>query len=195
MSAHSSSRGTEAQTRIQQSSLPLLGRARSGVRALPVAAAPEEEVRTRISESGLDGSGECDCIALMKTKMLVVLLGGLVLVSGCVSTVNDRHAFALWPGSDSYESRYKRSVDQVYAAALDVLKANGTVLRETILNPGQGPVKTIEAKVNGRNVWVRVEPVDSEVTSVTVQVRTSVGTDQALTQSLQNQIGIKLAAG
>jgi hypothetical protein len=130
----------------------------------------------------------------MNTKMLVVLLGGLVLVAGCVSTVNDRHAFALSPGNDQFENRYKRSVDQVYAAALEVIKANGTVSRESILNPGATPVKTIEAKVNGRNVWVRVAQVDSEVTSVTVQVRTSVGTDQDLTQQLQNQIGVKLAA-
>jgi hypothetical protein len=131
----------------------------------------------------------------MKTKMLVVLFGGLVLVAGCVSTVNDRHAFALSPGNDQFENRYKRSVDQVYAAALDVIKANGTVSRETVLNPGTKPVKAIEAKVNGRNVWVRVEPVDGEVTAVTVQVRTSVGKDQYLTQYLQNQIGVKLAGG
>jgi hypothetical protein len=130
----------------------------------------------------------------MKTKMLVVLLGGLVLVAGCVSTVNDRHAFALSPGNDLFENRYKRSVDQVYAAAVDVIKANGTISRESILNPGANGVKTIEAKVNGRNVWVRVQAVDSEVTAVTVQVRTSVGTDQDLTQQLQNQIGVKLAA-
>jgi hypothetical protein len=131
----------------------------------------------------------------MYTKMLVVLLGGLVLVAGCVSTVNDRHAFALVPGNDLFENRYKRSVDQVYAAALEVIKANGTVSRETVLNAGTKPAKTIEGKVNGRNVWVRVEPVDGEVTAVTVQVRTSVGKDQDLTQFLQNQIGVKLASG
>jgi hypothetical protein len=132
----------------------------------------------------------------MKTKMLAMLFGGLVLVSGCVSTVNDQHAFALWPGSDSYESRYKRSVDQVYAAALDVLKASGTVVKESILNPSAAPAKTVEAKVNGRGVWVRVQPVDHEVTEIIVQVRTSAGgTDQTLAQQLQNQIGIKLAGG
>ena len=46
----------------------------------------------------------------MRMKMLVVLLGGLVFVAGCVSTVNDRHAFALSPGKDKFESRYKRPV-------------------------------------------------------------------------------------
>jgi len=132
----------------------------------------------------------------MNTKMLVVLLGGLVLVSGCVKTVNDRHSFAMSPGRDKFENRYERSVDQVYAASLDVVKLNGTILRETVISPATNAVRTIEAKVNSRKVWVRVEAVDPKVTSVKVQVRTSAGgTDLDLTQQLQNQIGIKLASG
>ena len=129
----------------------------------------------------------------MKTKMLVVLFGGLVLVSGCVSTVNDRHTFALSPKADRYEGRYERSVDQVYAAAVDVMKANGTISRETVINPGPNQVKAIEGKVNTRDVWVRVEPVDQKITSVTVQVRNKAGTDQQLTQELQKQIAVNLA--
>jgi hypothetical protein len=145
-------------------------------------------------ESGLDGGEKCGCIAMMKTKMLVALLGGLILVVGCVSTVNDRHAFALSPGKDKFESRYKRTVDQVYTAAQTVIKNNGTILRETIINPGTNQVKSIEGKINERSVWVRVQPVDAEVTSVTVQVRTSGGgTDLDLTQDLQTQIAIQLA--
>jgi aconitase A len=132
----------------------------------------------------------------MNTKMLVVLLGGLVLVSGCVQTVNDRHTFAVLPGTDKFESRYERSVDQVYAASLEVMKANGIVSRESVINPGANAVKAIEAKINGRNVWVRVQAVDAKVTSVTVQVRTpGGGTDINLTQQMQTQIGIRLAAG
>jgi hypothetical protein len=131
---------------------------------------------------------------LMKTKMLLALLGGLVLVAGCVSTVDDRHAFALAPGKDKFENRYERPVDQVYAAALQVVKASGVIERESVVSPGPNAVRTIEAKVNGRSVWVRVEPVDAKVTAVTLQVRTSGGgTDQDLAQQLTNQIGIKLA--
>ena len=130
----------------------------------------------------------------MKTKMLLLLLGGLVLVSGCVGTVNDRHTAAVPFVKDKFESRYDRSPDQVYAAALDVIKLNGTVSRESVVNPGPNQLKTIEAKVNGRNVWVRVEAVDPKATAVTVQVRTSGGgSDLDLTQQLQNQIGINLA--
>lgn len=131
----------------------------------------------------------------MKTKLSAILLGALVL-AGCVKTVNDRHAFALSPGKDKYESRYERSVDQVYAASLDVVKFNGIVNRESVINPGStNIIKSIEAKVNGRNVWVGVQEVDPKTTSVTVQVRTpGGGTDQSLTAELQKQIGINLAS-
>ena len=130
----------------------------------------------------------------MNTKMLVVLLGGLVLVSGCVSTVNDRHSFALSPGTDKFEGRYERPLDQVYQCAVEVMNANGTIARESVLNPGPTQVKTIEGKVNTRNVWVRVEAVDTKVTAVKVQVRTKGGgRDLVLTQELQKQIAIKLA--
>ena len=122
----------------------------------------------------------------MKTKMLVALFGALVLVAGCVGTVNDRSTAAVPFIKDQFEGRYKRPVDQVYAAAVEVLKLNGTLARESVINPGANQVKTIEAKVNGRNVWVRVQAVDATVTSVTVQVRTKGGgSDLELTQELQ----------
>jgi hypothetical protein len=129
----------------------------------------------------------------MKTKIQLALLGALVLVAGCVKTVNDRHTFALSPKTDKFEGRYERTVDQVYAAAVEVIKANGTISRETILNPGADQVKTIEARVNTRDVWVRVQAVDPKVTSVIVQVRNKAGTDQQLTQELQKQIAVNLA--
>jgi hypothetical protein len=131
----------------------------------------------------------------MKTKILVVLLGGLVLVAGCVGTVNERHTAAVPFVKDKFESRYERSPDQVYAAALEVIKFNGAIERQSIINPGPNQLQAIEAKVNGRSVWVRVEAVDPKVTSVTVQVRTSGGgSDLELTQELQKQIAIKLAS-
>ena len=130
----------------------------------------------------------------MKTKMLVVLFGGLVLVAGCVKTVNDRHTPAVPFVKDKFEGRYERPVEQVYAAAIEVIKVNGAIARESIINPGANQVKSIEGKVNGRNVWVRVEAVDPKVTSVVVQVRTQGGgSDLDLTQELQKQIAIRLA--
>ena len=127
--------------------------------------------------------------------MLLALLGGLVLVAGCVSTVNDRKTAAIPFVKDKFEGRYQRTPEQVYAAALEVIKFNGAVSRESIVNPGTNQLQTIEGKVNGRRVWVRVQAVDPKVTSVTVQVRTGGGgTDLDLTQQLQTQIAVKLAS-
>jgi len=131
----------------------------------------------------------------MKIKMLLALLGALVFVAGCVRTVNDRHTAAVPFTKDRFESRYQRPPDQVYAAALEVVKVNGTISRESIINPGTNQVHTFEAKINQRNVWVRVQAVDSSVTSVTVQVRTGGGgSDLDLTQQLQTEIALKLAS-
>jgi outer membrane murein-binding lipoprotein Lpp len=134
----------------------------------------------------------------MKSKMLLALVGALTLVAGCVKTVSDTNKAVVSPTlmafKDKYESRYERSVDQVYSASLDALKANGTISRESILDPGTNLVRAIEAKIDKRYVFVRVEPVDPKVTSVKVQARTTLGgTDQDLTAELQKQIGIRLA--
>ena len=126
--------------------------------------------------------------------MLVLLFGSLVLVAGCVSTVNDRSTAAVPFVKDKFEGRYERTPEQVYGAAVEVLKANGAIERESILSPGPNQVRTIEGKMNGRRIWVRVEPVDTKVSSVVVQVRTSGGgADLDLTQELQKQIAVKLA--
>ena len=131
----------------------------------------------------------------MKTKISLVLFGALVLVAGCVKTGSDRKTFAVSPFKDKFEGRYERPVEQVYAASVDVIRLNGVISRESIISPGgTNQVRAIEGKVNGRNVWVRVEAVDPKITSVIVQVRTKGGgTDITLTQELQKQIAINLA--
>ncbi len=135
----------------------------------------------------------------MKAKTLVAFLGILVLVAGCVKTVSDTKKPIVWPTlalfNDKFESRYERSVDQVYAAAVTATKANATILRESILDPGTNKVRAIEARADRRYIYVRVEAVDPKITSVKVQVRTKLGgTDLDLTQELQKQIAIALVS-
>ena len=142
----------------------------------------------------LDGGGESDWMARMKTKILASILGTLIIGAGCVSTVNDRSTVADPFVNDRLENRYERSMDQAYNAAVDVIKIMGAVEREAILNPGTNQVKTIEGRVNKRKVWVRVQSVDPKVTAVTVQVRTSAGaSDKPLTHEIATQIALKLA--
>src|SRR3974390_1596283 len=112
----------------------------------------------------------------MRTKQIfAALLGVSIVAVGCVKTVNDRHTAAVPFVKDKFEGRYERTVPQVYAAAVDVMKSMGSIERESVLSPGTNEVKTIEGKVNDRRVWMRVEPVDQKVTSVIVQARTSAG--------------------
>jgi hypothetical protein len=130
---------------------------------------------------------------------LVALLGLLVMAAGCVKTVSDTKKPVIYPAlalfNDKFESRYERTPDQVYAAALEAVKAKGTITRENIINPGSNQARSIDAKIDDRYVWVRVEAVDSKVTSVKVQARTKLGgTDLGLTQQLQLQIGVNLAS-
>lgn len=133
----------------------------------------------------------------MKTNLLVVFCGALMLVAGCVSTVNDRHTFALSPGKDRIESRYNRPVDQVFATAKEVVKDMGNLTREGTLYPDQNKViRTLEGKVNQRDIWIRIEAVDPNITAVTVQARTSAGgTDLQLAAEIKERIAIALTAG
>lgn len=147
-------------------------------------------------ESGLDGSRECDCIALMKTKFFATFAAVAVLLglSACVSTVTDQHTPGVPLLKDSFENRYERTVDQAFEAAKAVISSNGVLNSESILHNQTNLVKTLEGKINQRNVWVRVEGVDPKVTSVTVQTRTPGGTpDMDLAHQVATDIGVKLA--
>jgi len=82
------------------------------------------------------------------------------------------------------------SVDGRMTAAKDVLNYNGRVYSEDVMK------STIEASVNQRTVWVKVEPIDDKLTKVTVQARTKLGGgDVALASEIDKQIAIRLATG
>ncbi len=130
----------------------------------------------------------------MKIRIYAVALFTLMVAIGCVKTVNDRKTMGSPFVNDKLENRYQRSVDQAYSASVAVIGRLGTVSRETIISPGTNEVKTIEGKVNERKVWVRVQPVEPTVTSVTVQVRTAAGaSDKPLTHEIATQIALELA--
>jgi hypothetical protein len=84
-------------------------------------------------------------------------------------------------------------VDQVFDAAKQVLKTNGVLVREGVLYSQTNQVKTVEGKVNERNVWVRIEGIEPKVTAVIVQTRTpGGGADLDLAHELEKQIALKL---
>lgn len=130
----------------------------------------------------------------MNTKVFAALLCIAVVVLGCVRTVNDRHTAAVPWGKDKMEGRYERSLDQVYQASKVVVSSMGVISRETTIHGSTNAVRAIEAKVNQRNVWVRVEALDPKVTALTVQARTSGGgRDIDLVHEIEKRIALELA--
>jgi hypothetical protein len=124
-------------------------------------------------------------------KHCFVLAAALVLAAsvlvGCVSTLDGRHQVGVPFVKDRVEGRYERPVLDCWTAAKDVLNSNGRIYSEDHLK------STLEASVNERTVWVRVEPLDQKVTRVIVQARGGGSID--LASEIKSQIAIRLATG
>jgi hypothetical protein len=131
----------------------------------------------------------------MKTPFLALLaITGLAALSvSCVGTVGGRTTAGVPFVKDKVEGRYERPLDEVFTAAKEVIKFNGTLGTESVLHGQTNLVKTVEGKVNQRSVWVRVEQLDPKVTGVVVQTRTKGGgSDIDLAHELEKQIALKL---
>ena len=128
----------------------------------------------------------------MKTKFFAVFAGIAMVSAGCVGTVSGTKTGALLPNRDQVQGRYQRSVDQVYQAAVQVIQSDGVLVTEYIPHDTTNTVRALQAKVNQRNVWVRVAAVDPQITQVTVQARTKVGGDVDLAHELEKEIALKL---
>jgi hypothetical protein len=125
----------------------------------------------------------------MNMKMLfLALTGSLALIlTGCVSTVDGRSRAAVPFVTDKVEGQYERPASEVFAAAKDVLVFNGVLQAENTLN------NSLEAKVDTRTVWIRVDQVDPKVSRVLVQTRTRGGaSDMPLAHEIEKQIALKL---
>ena len=130
----------------------------------------------------------------MKKIFFAALAGAAIVTAGCVSTVSDTHSPALTWSKDKVQGRYTRSPDQVYQAAVAVIQNNGVLLTEYIPHDNTNTVRSLEGKVNEKNVWIRVEAVDPQITEVTVQARSSWGvSDIDLSHELEKEIALQLA--
>jgi hypothetical protein len=126
-------------------------------------------------------------------KIFAILCGAILVGAGCVSTVNERTSPGVPFVKDRVEGRYERSVDQVFDASKQVVKTMGVLVREGVIYGQTNEVKTVEGKVNQRNVWIKVEGIEPKITSVIVQTRTSGGgADIDLAHELEKQIALKL---
>ena len=128
----------------------------------------------------------------MKFKFFAVLAGAALFATGCVHTVSDTRAFAITWSKDTLSNRYQRTPDQVYTASVAVVQNNGVLIREYI-TPGTNIVRSLQAKVNQKDVWIRVLPVDAKTTEVDVQARSNWGVSDAdLAHELATEIGLQL---
>lgn len=126
----------------------------------------------------------------MKNKFLSSLVCSVALLclSGCVGTEDGHSTGGIPFTKDSIVSRYEKPVQPLANATRVVLSRNGKMIVDNAVN------NTFEARINQRNVWVRVSDVDGKVTQVTVQARGSMGGDVDLAAEISKQIALQLMA-
>lgn len=106
---------------------------------------------------------------------------------GCVGTVDGGSKAGIPLAKDTIQSSYERPVEQIFTAAKDVLKLNGTLTSENTIN------HSLIAKVDTRTVWVAVDEIEPRVSRVRVQARTKGGLgDIDLASEIDKQIYGKL---
>jgi hypothetical protein len=131
----------------------------------------------------------------MKTKLLAALIAGLMVTSGCISTVTGEKVAGVPFITDAIQGEYKLPPEVIFVAAKEVIRADGVLTSEGITYSPTNAVKTVQGKVDQCSVWVRIAPLDSQVTSVAVQVRTgSGGSNMSLAQQIDKEIAVKLAS-
>jgi hypothetical protein len=131
----------------------------------------------------------------MMSKMLfAVLAGGVLLTAGCVETVTGGKTAGVPFVRDTFENRYRESPDRIFVAAKEVIKADGVLTDEGIKYNETNAVKVVQGRVNERAVYVRIVPVDEQVTSVAVQARTrGGGADMDVAHQVAMEIALKLS--
>jgi hypothetical protein len=116
------------------------------------------------------------------------IVGLLVtLFTGCVGTEDGRSKPGVPFTKDTITSRYEKPAPQLVAVARLVLNRNGKLLHDDTVN------NAIEARINQRDVWVKVTDLDGKVTQVDVQARGASG-DVDLAAEISKQIGMELVA-
>jgi hypothetical protein len=133
----------------------------------------------------------------MKTKFFAALAGLVIIAAaGCISTVSGTKTPALTWSKDSVDGRYQRTVDQVYQASVAVVQVNGVLVTEFIPHDTTNSIRSLQAKVNQHNVWIRVEAIDpvKPITEVTVQCRSTSGvSDIDIAHEMEKEIALQLA--
>jgi len=120
----------------------------------------------------------------------VIAVAGLAFLAGCVSTVDGRKQPGVSFSKSKIEGRYTVKAIELWQAAKDVLSQLGTITSDDILR------SVVEARVDTRTVWVKVEEVEEKLSQATVQARSKTGAgDRELAIFIDKQIAVRLATG
>jgi hypothetical protein len=111
--------------------------------------------------------------------------------SGCVETPDGRHSATWTPlAKNRVEGRYDRSPAEIWAATKDVIKHQGTLVSEDTLK------NVLEASVDERTIWVKIDEFDTKTTRVIVQAMTKSGVaDLEMAGYIKEQIAVRLTSG
>jgi hypothetical protein len=126
----------------------------------------------------------------MKWILSVVVGVSALCSTGCVNDLGgNQHVGMPWV-KDTIEGRYEFTPLQLWTAAKDVLKHQGTLTGEDTLK------NVLDASVDERRIWIKVEEVDTRVSRVLVQARTKGGAaDMEMAAFIDKQIAVRLASG
>jgi len=129
----------------------------------------------------------------MNRAFNLLLLVTACWVAGCVHTVTENQPGPKPAYRDRVEARYQKSVDQVFVASKRALTSFGNVTSEGTVFASTNQVRIAEGMVNQRRVYMRIEEINPQVTSVVIQVRTrSGGTDLRIATDLVQRIAVEL---
>ena len=109
-----------------------------------------------------------------------------LLVCGCVHTLDGHTHSGVAFTDNTWHSRYERTVDQVVAASRSVLLSKGKLSVDNSVN------HTLVAKINERDVIVKVTKVDEKTTALDIQALTGMSRDANLEGELDKLIAIAL---
>lgn len=114
-------------------------------------------------------------------------MGLVLLATACYTSPEGRHHAGVPFKKDTIEGRYERPVAQVQVAARKVLEDLGTLRGDDVVT------KVLEARVDTRSIWVKLEETEANVTRVIVQVRTkNGGSDIDLAHEVEKRIALQL---
>jgi hypothetical protein len=91
-----------------------------------------------------------------------------MLLGACHTTLDGRLKPGL-PGKDTIVSRYEVSYNELYEAAKAVLKDTGTLVSDDQVS------KVLRARVDTNTVWIKLDDSEPNITTMSVEVRTSGG--------------------